>query len=97
MNENKVPHLYHSTGGHRFRDPKNFPWSVPLYPGFEKEGRTFGTYILKIKPDAKIAVLYQNDDYGKNFVTGLKSALDSEFAKIVAEVSYELSDPTIAS
>ena len=97
LNEKKVPHLYLSAGGHRFRDPKNFPWSVPLYPGFEMEGRTFGKYLLKIKPDAKIAVLYQNDDYGKDFLVGLKSALGDGSAKIVAEVSHELSDPTIAS
>jgi branched-chain amino acid transport system substrate-binding protein len=97
LNENKVPHIYLSAGGNRFRDPKNFPWSVPLYPGFEMEGRTLGAYILKLKPDAKIGVLYQNDDYGKDFVIGLKSALGSGSAKIVAEVSYELTDPTVGS
>jgi branched-chain amino acid transport system substrate-binding protein len=97
LNENKIPQLYLSAGGRRFRDPKNFPWSVPLYPGFEMEGRTFGQYILKIKADAKIAVLYENDDYGKDFLVGLKEALAGSSAKIVAEVSYELSDPTIAS
>jgi branched-chain amino acid transport system substrate-binding protein len=97
LNEKKVPHLFLAAGGRRFRDPRNFPWSVPLYPGFEMEGATFGKYILKTKPDAKVAVLYQNDDYGKDFAIGLKSALGGGSAKIVAEVSYELSDPTIAS
>ena len=97
LNEMKVPHLFLAAGGRRFRDPKNFPWSVPLYPGFEMEGATFGEHILKARPNAKIAVLYQNDDYGKDFAFGLKSALGGGSAKIVAEASYELSDPTIAS
>ncbi len=97
LNQNKVPHVYISAGGRRFNDPKNFPWSVPMYPAFEMEGKTFGQYILKNKPNAKIAVLFQNDDYGKDFLTGLKAALDGGTAKIVAEASYELTDPTIDS
>lgn len=97
LNQNKVPHVYVAAGGRRFNDPKNFPWSVPLYPAFEMEGRTFGEYILRAKPAAKIAVLYQNDDYGKDFLTGLKAGLGNDAAKIVAEASYELSDPTIDS
>jgi branched-chain amino acid transport system substrate-binding protein len=97
LNQNKVPHLDMSAGGRRFNDPKNFPWSVPLYPAFELEGQTFGNYVLKAMPDAKIAVLYQNDDYGKDFVTGLKSALGANASKIVAEATYELTDPTIDS
>jgi ABC-type branched-subunit amino acid transport system substrate-binding protein len=66
-------------------------------PGFEMEGKTFGQYILKNKPDAKIGVLYQNDDYGKDFLTGLKAAIGEGKTKIVAEVAYELTDPTIDS
>ncbi|MDB5630501.1 MAG: branched-chain amino acid transporter substrate-binding protein [Tardiphaga sp.] len=97
LNQNKVPHVFISAGGRRFNDPKNFPWSVPMYPAFEMEGKTFGDFIVRTKPGAKIAVLYQNDDYGKDFLTGLKSALGSDAAKIVAETSYELSDPTIDS
>src|SRR5260221_7109907 len=92
----KVPHIFISGGGRRFADPQHFPWSVPMYPGFEMEGRTFGQYILKNKPDAKIAVLYQNDDYGKDFLTGLKAAL-GEKTKIVAEVAYEITEPSIDS
>src|SRR5713226_3092416 len=95
LNQNKVPHVFISAGGRRFNDPKNFPWSVPMYPPFEMEGKTFGQYIQKNKPDAKIAVLFQNDDYGKDFLTGLKAALEGGTAKIVAEASYELTDPTI--
>jgi ABC-type branched-subunit amino acid transport system substrate-binding protein len=97
LNQNKVPHVFISAGGRRFNDPKNFPWSVPMYPAFEMEGKTFGQYIQKNKPDAKIAVLFQNDDYGKDFLTGLKAALEGGTAKIVAEASYELTDPTIDS
>jgi len=97
LNQNKVPHIFISAGGKRFVDPKNFPWSVPVYPGFEMEGKTFGDYIVKTKPDAKIAVLYQNDDYGKDFLTGLKSALGDGKAKIVSELAYEITQPTIDS
>jgi ABC-type branched-subunit amino acid transport system substrate-binding protein len=97
LNQKQVPHLFVSAGGSRFNDPKNFPWTVPLYPAFTMEGQTFGKYILKIKPDAKIAVLYQNDDYGRDFLTGLKAALGEGPAKVIAEAAYELSDPTIDS
>ncbi len=97
LNQNQVPHVFVSAGGRRFNDPKNFPWSAPMYPAFEMEGKTFGNYIIRHKPDAKIAVLYQNDDYGKDFLTGLKAALEKAGPKIVAEASYELTDPTINS
>jgi branched-chain amino acid transport system substrate-binding protein len=96
LNGAKVPHVFISAGGRRFADPQNFPWSVPMYPGFEMEGRTFGQYILKYKPDAKVGVLYQNDDYGKDFLAGLKAALGDK-TKIVAEVAYEITEPTIDS
>ena len=97
LNTAKVPHVFVSAGGKRFNDPKNFPWTVPMYPAFEMEGKTFGAYIQRNKPDARIAVLYQNDDYGKDFLTGLKAGLGAGNAKIVAEASYELADPTIDS
>jgi branched-chain amino acid transport system substrate-binding protein len=96
LNQAKVPHIFISAGGRRFADPQNFPWSVPMYPGFEMEGRTFGQYILANKPDAKIGVLYQNDDYGKDFLVGLKAAIGDK-AKIVSEAAYELTEPTIDS
>jgi branched-chain amino acid transport system substrate-binding protein len=98
LNQNKVPHVFASAGGRRFNDPQNFPWTVPSYPAFQMEGATFGNYILKNMPNAKIAVLYQNDDYGKDFLTGLKNALGNDAkTKIVAEATYELADPTIDS
>jgi branched-chain amino acid transport system substrate-binding protein len=98
LNQNKVPQVFISAGGRRFNDPQNFPWTVPFYPPFEMEGATFGKFILKNMPNAKIAVLYQNDDYGKDYLIGLKTGLGSDStAKIVAEVSYELSYPTVDS
>ena len=96
LNGAKVPHIFISAGGRRFADPQHFPWSVPMYPGFEMEGKTFGQYILKHKPDAKVGVLYQNDDYGKDFLAGLKAALGDK-TRIVAEVAYEITEPTIDS
>src|SRR5262245_8462618 len=98
LNGAKVPHVFISAGGRRFNDPQNFPWTVPFYPPFEMEGATFGKFILKKMPNAKIAVLYQNDDYGKDYLTGLKAGLGADAtAKIVAEAAYELSYPTVDS
>jgi branched-chain amino acid transport system substrate-binding protein len=98
LNQKQVPQLFISAGGSRFNDPRNFPWTVPFYPAFEMEGRIFGTYILRSKADAKIAVLYQNDDYGKDYLKGLKKRLGEQAtALVVAEVSYELTDPTVDS
>jgi branched-chain amino acid transport system substrate-binding protein len=98
LNQNKIPQVFISAGGRRFNDPKNFPWTVPSYPGFEMEGATFGNFIATKMPNAKIAVLYQNDDYGKDYLAGLKRALGTDSSvKIVAEARYELSDPTVDS
>jgi branched-chain amino acid transport system substrate-binding protein len=98
LNQNKVPQVFISAGGRRFNDPQNFPWTVPFYPPFEMEGATFGKFILKNMSNAKIAVLYQNDDYGKDYLNGLKLALGSNSAaKIIAEAPYELSYPTVDS
>jgi len=97
LNSKQVPQLFITAGGRRFNDPKTFPWTVPLYPDFETEGRVIAKYILKTKPDAKIGVLYQNDDYGKDYVRGLRAGLGAKSSQIIAEVSYELADPTIDS
>jgi len=97
LNSKQVPQLLITAGGRRFNDPKNFPWTIPLYPDFETEGRVIAKYILKTKPDAKIGVLYQNDDYGKDYVKGLRAGLGEKASQIVLQVSYELADPTIDS
>lgn len=98
LNGKKVPQLFSSAGGSRFNDPKQYPWTVPFYPSFEMEGAIHAKHLLKNKSDAKIAVLYQNDDFGKDFLTGLKKGLGTAGAKaIVAEASYTLTDPSVDS
>jgi len=97
LNSKQVPQLFITAGGRRFNDPKTFRWTVPLYPDFETEGRVVAKYILENKPDAKIGVFYQNDDYGKDYVRGLRAGLGAKVGQIIAEASYELADPTIDS
>jgi branched-chain amino acid transport system substrate-binding protein len=97
LNGKHVPQLFITAGGRRFNDPKAFPWTVPLYPDFETEGRVIGKYIASTKPDAKIGVLYQNDDYGKDYLKGLRAGLGPKASQVVVEASYEIADPTIDS
>jgi branched-chain amino acid transport system substrate-binding protein len=97
LNSKQVPQLFITAGGRRFNDPKTFRWTVPLYPDFETEGRVIAKYLLKNKPDARIGVLYQNDDYGKDYLRGLRAGLGEKASQIVLEASYELADPTIDS
>jgi branched-chain amino acid transport system substrate-binding protein len=98
LNSKKVPQLYAATGASRFTDPKNFPWTMGYNPNYFVEGRIYGQYILKNHPNAKVGVLYQNDDLGKDYLNGIKAGLAGKAASmIVAEASYEVSDPTIDS
>jgi branched-chain amino acid transport system substrate-binding protein len=98
LNAKKVPQLFAATGAARFTDPKNFPWTFGFNPSYFVEGRIYGQYILKQHPDARVGVLYQNDDLGKDYLDGLKAGLGDRAAKmVVTEVSYELSEPTIDS
>ncbi|WP_213289543.1 ABC transporter substrate-binding protein [Bradyrhizobium sp. sGM-13] len=98
LNSKKVPQLFAATGASKFTDPKNFPWTMGFNPNYFVEGRIYGQYILKEHPNAKIGVLYQNDDLGKDYLNGIKAGLGDKAAKmIVAEASYEVSDPTIDS
>jgi len=98
LNQKQVPQLFAATGATRFTDPKNFPWTMGFNPNYQTEGRIYGRYILKNYPNAKIGVLYQNDDLGRDYVAGLKAGLGDKAAKmIVSESSYELADPTIDS
>jgi branched-chain amino acid transport system substrate-binding protein len=98
LNSRKVPQLFAAASALRFSDPKNFPWTMGYDPNNFVEGRIYGQYILKAYPNAKIGVLYQNDDFGKDYLNGIKSALGDKAAKmVVAEVSYEVSDPTVDS
>jgi ABC-type branched-subunit amino acid transport system substrate-binding protein len=97
LNERKVPQLLASTGATRFTDPKNFPWTIAFNPNYQAEGHIYAKFILANYPNAKIGILYQNDDLGKDYVKGLKDALGDKASMIVAEKSYELSDPTVDS
>ena len=98
LNSKKVPQLFAATGASKFTDPKNFPWTMGFNPNYFVEGRIYGQYIIKEYPNAKVGVLYQNDDLGKDYLNGIKAGLGDKAAKmIVAEASYEVSDPTIDS
>jgi ABC-type branched-subunit amino acid transport system substrate-binding protein len=98
VNVKKVPHIFVNTGATKWGDPKNFPWTMGFNLSYQAEGRIYARYLLDTKPDAKIAILFQNDDYGKDYVKGLKDGLGDKAEKmIVAEVSYEVTDPTIDS
>jgi branched-chain amino acid transport system substrate-binding protein len=98
VNENKVPHLFLATGADQWNDPKHFPWTMMWLPSYGIESHIYANYILKNIPDAKIAVLYQNDDYGKDYLNGLRAGLGDKVGKmIVATQSYETTDPTVDS
>ncbi|TWT10593.1 ABC transporter substrate-binding protein [Reyranella sp. CPCC 100927] len=98
LNTKQVPHLMISTGASKFNDTAKFPWTTPLYPSYHLEQKIYADYILKHRPDAKIAVIYPNDDFGKDHLHGLKQALGEKGrALLVAEQSYETTDPTIDS
>jgi branched-chain amino acid transport system substrate-binding protein len=98
LNSKKVPQLFAATGASKFTDPKNFPWTMGFNPNYFVEGRIYGQYIIKNYPNAKIGILYQNDDLGKDYLNGIKAGLgDKAATMIVAEASYEVSDPTIDS
>ena len=98
MNEKKVPQLFVTTGATKWNDPQNFPWTMGYQPNYQAEATIYARHILQTKPNAKIGVLYQNDDYGKDYLKGLKDGLGDKAARmIVAEVSYEVTDPTIDS
>jgi branched-chain amino acid transport system substrate-binding protein len=98
MNQQKVPHLFVATGATKWNDPKNYPWTMGWQPNYQTEGRIYAQYILKNFPDAKIGILYQNDDYGKDYRKGLHDGLGDAAKKlIVMEQTYEVTDPTIDS
>ncbi len=98
MNSKKVPQLFVATGATKWNDPKEFPWTMGWQPNYQSETQIYAKYILKEKPNAKIAVLYQNDDYGKDYLKGLKDGLGAKAASmIIIEESYETSEPTIDS
>src|SRR5262247_803651 len=98
MNQQKVPQLFVATGATKWGDPQNFPWTMGWQPTYQAEGHIYAQYVLKNVPNAKIGILYQNDDYGKDYVKGLKDALGDAAKKIVVmEQTYEVTDPTVDS
>jgi ABC-type branched-subunit amino acid transport system substrate-binding protein len=96
LNNNKVPQIFGQSGAARFADPQHYPWTTPITPGYADEARVYAKYILETRPQAKVGILYQNDDFGKSYLTGLKEGFGSRASKIM-EASYEATDPTVAS
>jgi branched-chain amino acid transport system substrate-binding protein len=98
LNDRKVPQLFVASGASKWADPEHFHWTMGWPPSYYTEARIYARYIREHRPDAKIAVLYQNDDYGKDYVAGLKDGLGDRYAKMVVGVtSYEVTDPTVDS
>lgn len=98
MNQRQVPQLFVATGATRFGDPRNFPWTMGWQPNYQSEGRIYANYITQTNPNAKIAVLFQNDDYGRDLMQGVRDGLGPRAAgMIIAEAPYEVSDPTVDS
>jgi len=98
LNDNKVPQLFAVTGADKWNDPKNHPWTMGWRPSYRLEARIYGRYILNNLPDAKIGVLYQNDDFGEDYLIGLREGLGDKATKmIVATQTYETTDPTVDS
>jgi ABC-type branched-subunit amino acid transport system substrate-binding protein len=98
VNAKKVPHIFLNTGATKWGDPRGFPWTMGFNLNYQAEAQIYARYVLENKPGAKIAILYQNDDYGKDYVKGFRDGLgDKAASMIVAEQSYEVTDPTIDS
>ena len=98
MNDRKVPHLFVATGATKWGDPKNFPWTMGWQPNYQSESKIFAAHILESKPNAKIGILYQNDDYGKDYLKGFEDGLgDKAKSMIVSKLTYEVTDPTVDS
>jgi branched-chain amino acid transport system substrate-binding protein len=97
LNAQKVPQLLVATGATKWGDPKNYPWTMGWQPSYHAESTIYAKYILEIKPEAKIAVLYQNDDYGKDYLNSLRAGLAAKSKAILKEASYEVTDPSVES
>jgi ABC-type branched-subunit amino acid transport system substrate-binding protein len=97
MNQKKVPQLFVATGATKWDDPKGHPWTIGWQPNYQSEGRIYATYIMQNKPDGRIGILYQNDDFGKDYVKGVRDGLGDKASMIIVEASYETTDPTVDS
>jgi branched-chain amino acid transport system substrate-binding protein len=98
MNQHEVPQLFVATGATKWDDPKGHPWTIGFQPNYQSEGRIYAAYILQHKPDGKIGVLYQNDDFGKDYLKGVKDGLGTKAGSMIkVEATYETTDPTVDS
>ncbi len=98
MNDKKVPHLFVATGATKWGDPKNFPWTMGFQPNYQSESKVFASHIMETKPNAKIGILYQNDDYGKDYLKGFEDGLGEKGkSMIVSKLTYEVTDATVDS
>ena len=97
LNQKKVPQLLISSGASKWNDPKNYPWSTPFFPPYIEEGMIYAKHVLQNFPNAKIAIISQNDDSGRDYVKGFKMGLGAKVSQITKEVTYEVTDPTIDS
>src|SRR5947207_803200 len=95
LNAKKVPQLFVATGATKWNDPKDFPWTMGWQPSYQSEAHIYAKYLLKEKPDARIGVLFQNDDFGKDYLKGLKEGLGAKASMVIAEESYEATEPSI--
>jgi branched-chain amino acid transport system substrate-binding protein len=98
LNEKKIPQLFVATGADKWADPEHFPWTIGWQPSYRVEAKIYAKYLMKEKPNAKLCVLYQNDDFGKDYLTGLKDGFGDQNDKIVVKTAtYEVTDPTVDS
>jgi branched-chain amino acid transport system substrate-binding protein len=97
VNQKKVPDLFVGSGADKFQDPQTYPWTIGWQPSYRVEAQIFAKYALKMKPDARIGILYQNDDFGRDYLNGFKDVLSDRFDKLVTATSYEVTDATIDS
>ncbi|HEX5327111.1 MAG TPA: ABC transporter substrate-binding protein, partial [Acetobacteraceae bacterium] len=98
VNQHKVPHLFLATGADKWGDPKHFPWTIGLQPSYRTEAQIYAKYALQQKPEAKIGFIYQNDDFGKDYLAGARDVIGPDWDKrVIKVVSYEITDPTIDS
>src|SRR5437868_7171733 len=95
LNSKKIPQLFVATGATKWNEPKDFPWTMGWQPSYQSEARIYAKFLIKEKPDAKIAILFQNDDFGKDYLKGLKDGLGAKASMVIAEESYEPTEPTI--
>ena len=97
LNSKKIPQLFVATGATKWNDPKHFPWTMGWQPSYQSEAQIYAKWLMKEKPDAKVAILYQNDDFGKDYVKGTKDGFGAKASSIIMEESYEVSEPSIDS